>query len=381
MTPKSTPKGIVIMALSIKDYVSVSLEGSKINHLKRNKKDHQKFIFDFTKNKKRYRQTYIAPKDTPTNMIKMAQIKCEAFYDQSGKIKKNININIAVDEYWDLFWNYKKDAWSKRHLENNKRFYTKHIKGIIGQKQVRYTTTADIDTILQQVKNLSKRSQKNVIEILKPLFLRAVREGIIKETPLDQDIKRNAAEEKRVVLGAEEKFKLVHQAILTIFANDIKIKTAFLFGFNGRRLNEVLTLQWSDINLSDKTYILHREKNKSKNDMIFGLTDELTKSLQILFKQKDSEWIFSSNRDPSIHMTKLQPYYEKIRTATGIGEFTFHWMRNLFVSTLVGKEGIDVSDLSALLGHKDTGTLKKYLSLQREQSSKKAAYAIDSILG
>jgi len=55
-------------------------------------------------------------------------------------------------------------------------------------------------------------------------------------------------------------------------------------------------------------------------------------------------------------------------------------MRNLLVSAHVGKEGVDVSDLSALLGHNDTGTLKKYLSLQREESSRKAANSIEKIL-
>ena len=55
-------------------------------------------------------------------------------------------------------------------------------------------------------------------------------------------------------------------------------------------------------------------------------------------------------------------------------------MRNLLASALAGKDVVDVSDLSALFGHNDTGTLKKYLSLQREQSSKKAAVAIGRML-
>jgi len=368
------------MAISSQDYESVPLKGSKVHHLKRNKHNNQKFIFDFTKNSKRYRQTYLAPKDTPTAMIRMAKIKCEAFYEQAGKIRDDIDTNISVDAYWDRFCEHKKSDWGRSHDRTLKGFYNNHIKTIIGHKQLRRVNTVDIDDIMHKAKHLSKRSQKAILEILTPLFTRAVKEGLIKETPLDHKIKRNAAEEKKVVLGAEEKFTQVHKAINEQFSDNIKLKTAFLFGFYGRRLNEVLTLKWSDIAMDYDTYIIQKDNNKVNSDMLFGLSKEITDSLKELHKTKDSEWVFSSNRDPSIHMTKLSQHYSKIRKATGIREFTFHWMRNLLVSALVDKDGVDISDLSALLGHNDTGTLKKYLSLQREQSSKKAAVAIDRML-
>ncbi len=368
------------MALSMKDYEVVTLKGSKVNYLKRNKKDKQKFIFDFTKNRKRYRQTYIAPNDTPTAMIRMAKIKCEAFYEQAGKIRDDLDSNITVDAYWDRFCEYKKSDWGTSNDRTLKGFYNNHIKSIIGYKQLRRVNTADIDDIMHKAKHLSKRSQKAILEVLKPLFTRATKERLIRETPVDHEIKRNASEEKKVVLGAEDKFKKVHKAINEKFADNPKVRAAFLFGFNGRRLNEVLTLKWSDIDLNITSYIIRKENSKVNSDMVFGLNPEIGSILEELYKYKDSEWVFSSNKNPSIHMTKLSMHYDKIRETTGIEEFTFHWMRNLLVSALAGKDGVDVTDLSALLGHNDTGTLKKYLSLQREQSSKKAAAAIGRML-
>jgi integrase len=368
------------MAMYMKDYETITLKGSKVNFIKRNKKNNQKFIFDFTKNRKRYRQTYIAPKDTPTAMIRMAKIKCDAFYEQAGKIREDLDTNISVDTYWDRYREYKKNNWGQNHKRTLKGFYNNHIKKIIGLKQLRRVNTADIDDIMYHARSLSKRSQKTILEILNPLFTRAIKEGLIKETPVDQEIKRNATEEKKVVLGAEDKFKEVHKAINQQFADNPKLRAAFLFGFNGRRLNEVLTLQWSDIDLINMNYVIRAENSKVNSDMVFGLNSELKSILEELYKYKDSIWIFSSNRDSSIHMTKLSMHYNKIRQATGLKEFTFHWMRNLLVSALAGKDGVDVTDLSALLGHNDTGTLKKYLSLQREQSSRKAADAIGKML-
>ncbi len=362
------------------EYETVTVKGSKVNNLKRNKKDFQKFIFDFTKNGKRYRQTYLAPKDSPSAMIKMAKNKCEAFYEQAGKIRDNLDPNIKMNTYWERYCEHKKGSWGLGHDRTLKGFYTNHIKGIIGEKQLRRVNSADIDDVMHNVKHLSKRSQKTILEILKPLFLRAIKEGVIKESPVEHEIKRNASEEKKVVMGAEAKLKKVYHAIDTLFVENPKIKAAFLFGFNGRRLNEVLTLKWSDIDLHNQTYIIRKENSKVNTDMVFGLNTELNFILKELSERKDSQWVFSSNRNSSIHMTNLHKYYIKIREATGINEFTFHWMRNLLVSALAGQDGVDISDLSALLGHNDTGTLKKYLSLQREQSSKKAAKAIDRML-
>ncbi len=368
------------MAISMREFEPIRLNGSKVNHLKRHKSDKQKFVFDFTKNKKRYRQLYSAPKDTPAAMAKMAKISCETYYEQAGKIRADLNSGITMDNYWDRYCDHKKNDWGKSNNRTLKGFYTNHIKPVIGHKQVRRVNTADIDDILHNVRHLSKRSQKAILEVLKPLFKRAIKEGLVQFSPVDHEIKRNAAEEKKIILGAEDKFKKVHDAINSKFADDPKVRAAFLFGLSGRRLNEVLTLKWTDIDLDKSKYVIRGENSKVNSDMVFGVNPELGFILKELKQKQDSEWVFSSNRDASKHMTKLSMHYDKIREAANVPAFTFHWQRNLLVSALAGKEGVDVSDLSALLGHQDTGTLKKYLSLQREQSSRKAADAIDKML-
>ena len=113
--------------------------------------------------------------------------------------------------------------------------------------------------------------------------------------------------------------------------------------------------------------------------MTFALSDELIQTLKEIHQRRDSEWVFSSNRDPRKHMVRLTQYYPIIAEKTGIEGFHFHMMRNILVSALAGR-GVDVADLSALLGHTDTATLKKYLSLQREQASRKAINAMTGLL-
>ena len=77
---------------------------------------------------------------------------------------------------------------------------------------------------------------------------------------------------------------------------------------------------------------------------------------------------FRSSHGMVFKVKSLDRHHQKIRDYTSINEFSFHWMRNLVVSALAGM-GADITHLSAMLGHNDSGTIKKYLSLQREAST------------
>ncbi len=57
----------------------------------------------------------------------------------------------------------------------------------------------------------------------------------------------------------------------------------------------------------------------------------------------------------------------RIRDKSGIAEFSFHWMRNLLVSA-ASAEGVESIHLSAILGHTDGATVRKYLTLQNTAS-------------
>ena len=368
------------MAIILKDYEPVKIGGVRVPHLKRHRQDKSRFLFDFTKNKKRYRHTYTAPKDTPANMAKMAKARCEEYYAHAGRIRDDLRPDILLDDYWERYCRLKEPAWSSNHKRTLKGYYSNHIAPHIGQKQVRRITEAEIEDVVNGVSGISRRSQKVILEILKPLFSRAIKEGVVTESPVKIEIRRNAAEEKKIVLGAEEKFKRLHKAINDLYRDNPKVRAAFLFGLNGRRLSEVLTLRWSDIDLQNATYVVRKENSKVKADMTFSLNGELIEAIKELEARRDSEWVFSSNRDPAKRMVRLSQYYEEVGEKSGIEGFHFHLMRNILVSALAGKDGVDVADLSSLLGHTDTNTLRKYLSLQREQASRKASEAITRML-
>ena len=367
------------MAIKTSDYEPVKISGQEVPGLKRHKSEKDRFLIVIKKDGRKYRKIYRAPKDTPANMAKLARNELEKYRKSVGNTPTELDLGIRVDQYWERYVKLKANDWSQNHRRTMESYYRNHVKPYIGGKQVRRVTEADIEDIVNRLAHISKRSQKMVVEVLSPLFKRAVKERLIDESPVRVEVKRNMAQEKKVILSADEKLKNLYHAILELFADNPKVKAAFLLGLSGRRLGEVLTLKWSDVDLESGTYIVRKENSKVKTDMTFALSDELIRTLQELHECRDSEWVFSSNRDPKKRMVRLTQFYREVGEKAGIEGFHFHMMRNVLVSALAGR-GVDVADLSALLGHTDTATLKKYLSLQREQASRKAINAMAGLL-
>jgi len=345
--------------------------------MKRHKKDDSKFLFYFKKNCKLYRKLFTTTAPTKGARVEDAIKRLNVFYESAGNVRDNLNPKITVNDYWKRFKEDKE--WSKEHNYAMTLKYDKYIKKFIGNKSISAVTKANVDDIMLNVKHMSKRTQKGNLEILEPLFKRAIRDGLREDMPIDDDnkVQRNFAKEKKIIMNPKDKFIAIYNAIQDV--KDLKIKTAFMFGFNGRRLQEVLKMKWDHVDFNSHSYSIPAENSKVDADMVFALNSDLIVLLRALYDTRDSEYIFSSNRDSSIPMTRVNHHYDDIRTVSGIKEFTFHWMRNLLVSTLADN-GVAIADLSAILGHQDDATIKKYLSLQRENASNRAHNAMNEIL-
>ena len=103
------------------------------------------------------------------------------------------------------------------------------------------------------------RTRKVVLEILKPLYKFALINSIVKDDPT-KFINVKIPPQKKIVIDAANKLVKVYEAIAKIFKNDPYYQALFLFGFTGRRKNEVLSLQWEHIDLINGYYWLPNTK-------------------------------------------------------------------------------------------------------------------------
>lgn len=345
------------------NYIKTDIKGIKIH------KSNKSYLLDFRIDDKRYR------KQIPSMTIKEAITALNDF--KSSIIKQGtiqVDLHSTVDEYWELFKQTKK--WTYDYENRLNLYYEKNIKQHLGKLRIIDIQGRHFTALNTTLNHLSNRSQKKAYEILKPLFEQAIEDDLIEKSPIKKAHipVRNGLSEKKVITNAEVKYRYLYQTFQNMFNSRMyyereeyqcevnpQLLALFLFGFHGRRLNEVLTLQWEDIDMITDTYIVRKESSKVNTDMVFKLPQDIRQALVDMSTERKGNIFNYSDKT-------IQRYYPTIKTLSGIPDFTFHWMRNLAVSALAST-GVDTTHLSAMLGHQDSSTVKKYLSLQRTAST------------
>lgn len=344
-------------------YTSTKLQNIKMH------KDKVRFKLDFERNGKRYRKVITTSTDIPlANRLIIAQLELEIY---RTKIDKESLIIADTTATVDIYWNKVKllKNWTTKVSNDYQSYYDKYLSKLANIR-ILDLKSSHFTNLNIKLKDMSPRYRKKAYEILRPIIELAIEDELIKYSPIKRSHipKRNSLQEKKVVLNAVDKYRIVHSAIHKLFKDNPHHRAMFLFGLHGRRLGEVTSLEWSDINFSDNTYVIRKDNSKVKQDMVFKLPRELIETLKELYPCHGM--VFS--------VKELRKHYRHIRTETGIEEFTFHWMRNLLVSTMASK-GASSTDMSAVLGHTDVNTVKKYLSLQREDSSSRTNELLDNL--
>ncbi len=341
------------MAIDKKSFTKTRYPNIKIH------KDGIKFWFDFTIAGKRYSKLWESNlRHNKADRLRQAQKQLQVFRDEvMHQNSIEADMNATVNDYWLKLLSVK--DWKPYMVKEYTHYYKKNLSKLSGIK-IKDLKPAHFTVLNTTLTHLSIRSRTKAYEILRPLIELAIEDEIIYKSPIKKSHvpKRKSNEEKKVIVSAMDKYRTIHGAIHDIYKTKPVYRAAFLFCFFGRRIGETLQLQWEDIDFDSNTYTVRGHTSKVNADMTFALPSDI----------KDALLEFCNPSGDVFPFKSIDRQYYKIRGATGIQEFTAHWLRNLAVSALAAK-GASVTDLSALLGHTDAGTIRKYLSLQREAST------------
>jgi len=362
------------MAVLLSDYNVTKHKGLFLH-----KTDPNKFLFNFRLNGKSTRKVYHAnPAHGKADRLKLAYEELERLKGVTNRVDQSgADLGATVEDYFDRLQSMTERSEATQLMYKN--HYEKYIQPTLGRLRMVDVTPRHISKVAELTKHLANSTRSKTTSILIPMFNLAIDEELIQFSPIKRihKVKRKQIEEKKIVHDAESKYKLVYEAILTTFSDNPKIRALFLFGFHGRRKTETLQLKWTDIDFTNDTYVIRGQNSKINTDMVFKLPPVVRAAL--LECEHFSAYIFASNRDPLRPISEIREHVSKVRAVT-VPEYSFHWMRNLAVSAL-SSMGVESIYLSAMLGHTDTNTVKQYLSLQRESSSKYVLDASERLLG
>ncbi len=361
--------------MDVSKYSVTSEKGIQAN------KERTEILLDFKLNKKRYRKKISLPKEInipPKDRLKLAR---KALDDYKEEIRHSVTLGNVATMTMDNYFQRSQDASSrgedtKKHMKGT---YDKYVKPYVGDLLVKQVQSSHITAIGANLKSkgFTLSTRKKALEVLVPIFKMAMDEDVITKSPIKQThhIKRDSNKEKKIILQAEDKYRIVYRQIFLSFAHNPKIMALVLFCFHGRRKSEACSIKWEDIDLKNKTYVIRGANSKVSIDMQFTLPDDIVRILPTLPRVNEFVFYSEANFDTTEetkkrYVTDIRHHVHKLRDDCKIPELTLHWLRNLAVSAL-SSMGVGALELSTMLGHTDPNTLRQYLTMQREATTKK----------
>ena len=311
-------------------------------------------------------------------------------YTSSNKINLNELFELYYDTLKNSNWKIIKGSIYNRYIGNYKKANSKDIskltkeemqrkkifdKNKIGKKAIEDIKPMQIQKIISSMdkQGLSPRTQKSILEVLKPMFKFSLQNKMIKENPT-VFINVKIPNQKKIVTGATELFKKVYEGITTYYKDEPFYKALFLFGFTGRRKSEILNLKWENIDFENNYYWITDTKNDDNQKYpLFPMIKE------ILLQFKDNKGLVFQSPISGGVIKNIDRQMRQLKKHTGISNLSLHYMRNILVSMLA-EQHTEAIVMSGILGHKDVNTINKYLSINHFKSGADGLRTIDTVL-
>jgi site-specific recombinase XerD len=272
----------------------------------------------------------------------------------------------------------------RKGTQNIYSFTFKNFREILGDNNLNEITSHDFEYYKSyRLKEVSPTTCNININTLKSIFNIGIKFGWCVYNPVKGIKKISVPQKERLSLNEKE-----IETLLKVVGKDTTMRNIILFGlYTGCRLNEILNLQWKDIDLKERViYIKNKEDFKTKTGKTrlipFGekLYSVINKMVQIdknviKFYSPDA-YLFSkpdNGKYSDSYTTHKFKHY--IRKAGLLEKFHFHALRHTFITNCI-KSGINVNYVQALAGHSELKTTLGYTHIGIEDL-KKAILAVN----
>lgn len=172
-------------------------------------------------------------------------------------------------------------------------------------------------------------------------------------------------EEKRERFLSDEEYKRLGEALRKAEVEKTETQSAinaiWLLMLTGCRLNEIMTLKWSYVDLDAKELRLPDSKTGAKTVHLGTATTDRIKTIS---KLEDNDFVITGKKSGG-RLTDLQHPWRRIRKSAELDDVRLHDLRHSFASRglLVG-EGLPM--IGKLLGHSQIQTTARYAHLAND---------------
>ncbi len=132
------------------------------------------------------------------------------------------------------------------------------------------------------------------------------------------------------------------------------------FGLHtGLRLQEILSLEWSRVNLFRRTILIKETKNGNPKTLPLNKIALDVLNQRSTVKSIKNGFVFFNCKGEKINSNVLRTAFYSVLKIVGIDDFRLHDLRHSF-ATRLAQAGVDIYKISKLLGHKDIKMTQRY---------------------
>ena len=304
------------------------------------------------------------------------------YFKDNTRFKISTKCNTKTDAY-KFLTNFKIDSIKKikeirisklleEFLNNNSRNYSistiKHFQVAVrefirieGDVFISKLSPITIEHFLRiKITEASSWSARKYFTALASMFETAFVWQLLIKNPFRDVDKPKTIEIQQTYLTANDLDKILNSTTDFLLKNLITFAT-----LTGLRLNEILNLEWTDIDLeNDLIYLTNKKKfiTKNKRIRIIPICTFLKNILYKMEKQKNCNIVFNRNQ-MKLNDNYISKKFKKIVRICKLDErIHFHSLRHTFASWLVQK-GVSIYEVQKLLGHSNISVTQMYAHL------------------
>lgn len=243
---------------------------------------------------------------------------------------------------------------------------------IIKDKPLRLVTNQDIENFknirLEEVKNTTTNID---LKTIRAIFNIALKWNWINNNPMKGV--------KLLLISQKEKLAFTESELTLIINNicDSKLRSIVLFAsYTGCRLNEILNIQWKDINFEENILSIRNKENfKTKtgkirqipiSDNLLNLLNEILEqvpSKNILTIYEPTSYIFQNSKKKRFIVSFISMKFKNVLRKLNLPEkYHFHCLRHTFITNLI-KSGVNINYVKEIAGHSAIQTTMNYIHI------------------
>ncbi len=212
----------------------------------------------------------------------------------------------------------------------------------------------------ERARTVSKRTVNLEVTVLKTMLNRFVELGTIPINPIRFVRKIRGPECKAIEFLTEQEVGALLAALTPAYSPII-----YTYLKTGLRRNELVFLEWSDINFEKKQIrVINKQAHptKSYRERHIPLDDTLAELLRSFPRSANNPYIFRTKRDTKRTNNLIKNLKRAAKKAGIKKNVTVHMLRHSYASHLV-MAGVDLATVKTLLGHADIHTTMRYAHL------------------